>query len=250
MTPRIFVDPALIANDANRIALNEQDSHYLIQVLRLKPGSAVQIFDGQGCRYDARLISGNKRGVELGELQHAEALPVSALRITLIQGIARGDRMDWLIEKSCELGVHQIMPVTTANSTVRVAQERAQKKQDHWRRVAIAACAQSGRDTVPDVFAATSLTTAITACENHTIICLLPDATQSLAAWAHDHDTLNQGADLALVVGPESGLTSVEADELVQRGAIALSIGPRVLRTETAGVTALAVLQASAGDLR
>jgi len=185
----------------------------------------------------------------LGELRQVPGLPASPLRITLVQGIARGDRMDWLIEKSCELGVHQIMPVNMASSTARVASDRAEKKKLHWRRIAIAACAQSGRDTVPAVMTATSLTKAITAIdENHTVICLQPDAAQSLAAWSNEHE-LNAGANIALVVGPESGFSGAETDELMQHGAVALSIGPRVLRTETAGVTAIAILQSIAGDL-
>ena len=250
MTPRVFVTPEQLANDAGSIALPEQDSHYLSQVLRLKPGATIELFDGQGNRYEATLTSGDKRRVELGELRGIEALPDSPLRVTLVQGIARGDRMDWLIEKSCELGVHRIMPVNTANSTARVAPDRAEKKRVHWHRVAVSACAQSGRDTVPEVFEATSLTAAINACgENHPIIGLMPSAKQSLAAWSNEQK-LYPGAGITLVVGPESGFSDAESQSLTQRGVSALSVGPRVLRTETAGVIGLAVLQAIAGDLK
>jgi 16S rRNA (uracil1498-N3)-methyltransferase len=251
MTPRIFVTPEALNNDAGQLVLNQQDSHYLSQVLRLRPGAEVQVFDGQGNRYGCKLISGDKRQVTLGDVRRVDGLPASALRITLVQGIARGDRMDWLIEKSCELGVHEIMPVNTANSTARVTPERAEKKRVHWRRVAVSACAQSGQDHVPEIHAATALSAAINACrESHIIVGLQPGAAQSLAAWSRENDQLRGAANIALVVGPESGFSDDESDALKQDGAIMLSIGPRVLRTETAGVAALAVLQAIAGDLQ
>jgi 16S rRNA (uracil1498-N3)-methyltransferase len=256
MIPRIFVRPEQLAKDADQLALGEQDSHYLCQVLRLKPGATVQIFDGQGNRYDAQLAISDKRHSVVNALQPVKGLSASAIRITLVQGIARGDRMDWLIEKSCELGVHQIMPVNTANSTARVSKDRADKKQRHWHRVAVAACAQCGRDTVPAIAAVTSLTAAIAALgTDQCVICLTPGATQSLAQWCHtvsrsEQRELQAGAEITLVVGPESGFSETETKDLIERGAIALGIGPRILRTETAGITALTVLQTIAGDLQ
>ncbi len=255
MTPRIFVEPALLANQAASVELNAQDSHYLVQVLRLKPGAAVQIFDGSGNRYDASLTRDDKRRAELSNICAVPAMPLGKLAVTLIQGIARGDRMDWLIEKSCELGVRKIMPVSTEKSTVRVADERADKKLSHWQRVAQSACAQCGQDMLPEIAPPMSLGAAIADhSPAHPLLCLQPESAVSLSNWAARLDTAGASATapiaLSIIVGPESGFTGAELRELENAGAISVRIGPRVLRTETAGTTALTVLQAIAGDLQ
>lgn len=251
------MEPAHLAGSKDSVGLNADDSHYLVQVLRLKPGAAVQVFDGNGNRYDATLTRHDKRSAELGNIRAAIATSPGKLAVTLIQGIARGDRMDWLIEKSCELGVRRIMPVSTDKSTVRLAEERAEKKHAHWCRVARSACAQCGQDTMPDISRPMSLGDAVNASIQYPtqpVLCLQPESVLSLSAWTTEF-AANTAPDteriaLSIVAGPESGFTEAEHQQLENAGATSVSLGPRVLRTETAGIAALTVIQALAGDLR
>lgn len=269
MTPRILVPPELLAQPGGPVTLDRDQAHYLGQVLRLRVGDAIQVFDGQGQRFDSSVL-------ELERKRAVISTPVPALRpgqgraaprLQLVQGLARGDRMDWVIEKSTELGVAAVRPLAARNSSIKLSGERAHNRCEHWRRVARAACMQCGQDTVPVIYPVADLPAVLRestvsgndAFQQHApLLVLNPQADISLASWANQ--LAGQGAGIhgankpvetvTLFVGPESGFSSDEVQQLTAAGTQSVSVGPRILRTETAGIAALCVLQALLGDLK
>ena len=225
--------------------LPEAVAHHL-HVVRMQPGDALTLFDGRGGQYRASLIdAGKKRAsalVEAHEAVEAE-LPYA---ITLAQGLPEGSKMDWIIEKAVELGVAAIQPLAARRSVVRLSGERAEKRQAHWQGVIVAASEQCGRNRLAELapLAGVDAWLAAPASPPQPTILLSPRAEQSLAAWA--------GASgpqaLRLMIGPEGGFSAEEEAAAVAAGAIALSIGARVLRTETAGLAVVSTLNALWGQ--
>jgi len=239
---RVHVDAALSAGAT--IALPESAATHLVRVLRLPPGSACVLFNGDGNDYDARISSVGKRSV-VAEVVGARAVDnESPLRITLVQGIARGEKMDWILQKATELGIHAIVPVGSERSEVKLDPERAGKRLAHWRSVVISACEQCGRARVPEIAAAQSLQAALSDLPAVPRFLLDPEAMQSIAGIPQP---LASGCVLA--VGPEGGWSPRDREVLQQAGFSGLRLGPRILRTETAGIAAIAALQAHFGDL-
>ncbi|MDE2406663.1 MAG: 16S rRNA (uracil(1498)-N(3))-methyltransferase [Xanthomonadaceae bacterium] len=238
---RSFVDLPLHAGDT--IALPEGTAAHLIRVLRLQAGDACVLFNGDGCDYDARIVAIGK-GDARAEIVGARRIDnESPLRIVLLQGIARGEKMDWILQKATELGVARILPVFSDRSEVKLDGPRADKRLAHWREVVISACEQSGRARVPEVAAPQPLAQAAALREGRGFL-LDPFADNTLA--------LLQGGALracTLAIGPEGGWSPRDREHLVAAGHEGLRLGPRVLRTETAGIAAIAALQALAGDL-
>jgi 16S rRNA (uracil1498-N3)-methyltransferase len=217
---------------------------HVSRVLRLRGGDPVTLFNGDGWEYPGtiRSLGGGFVQVELGE--RLAGIAESPLALTLVQGIARGERMDMVVQKATELGVARIVPLRAERSVVRLDPKQEQRKLDHWRAVAVAACEQSGRSRLPLVEAPVGLDEwlALGPAPARRLT-LAPGAAQSLrglgGAWT----------DAALLVGPEGGLTDAERARAARAGYEACSLGRRVLRTETAALAALAVLQAVHGDL-
>lgn len=242
---RIHLDSPL--GSGRRVALPPQAAQHVTRVLRLRSGAALTVFDGRGGEYAATLeVAGRDTAtVELGE--HSAIERESPLRITLLQGLARGERMDWVVQKATELGVQRIVPVATARSVVQLDAERGTKRTDHWLAIAAAACEQCGRNTLPEIAAPLSLEAALReASATDLRLALHPDSGESLRTVL--------GADVAcpsvaLLIGPEGGLDETEVALARQDGFRVVHLGPRVLRTETAGIAALAALQCLAGDL-
>ncbi|MBN8717170.1 16S rRNA (uracil(1498)-N(3))-methyltransferase [Thermomonas sp.] len=227
----------------SEIALPEDVSAHLLRVLRLSPGDACVLFNGDGHDYDARLLVADKRGARAEILAARPVANESPLRITLLQGIARGEKMDFILQKATELGVARVLPVESERSEVRLPAARAEKRLAHWRQVVVSACEQSGRATVPEVLPPQPLASAAAQREGRGFL-LDPQADASLAAL--------RGAPLAactLAIGPEGGWSPRDRAQLDAAGFNGLRLGPRVLRTETAGLAAIAALQALAGDL-
>ncbi len=225
------------------VVLPEDTAAHLVRVLRLQAGDACVLFNGDGFDYDARIVAADKRGAQAEVLGSRRIDNESPLRITLLQGIARGEKMDLILQKATELGVVRILPVDSERSEVKLDAQRAAKRLAHWREVVVSACEQSGRAVVPEVLAPQSLAQGATQREGRGFI-LDPFADNTLASL--------QGGDLracTLAIGPEGGWSPRDREHLVAAGYEGLRLGPRVLRTETAGLAAIAALQAMAGDL-
>lgn len=213
---------------------------HAIQVLRLKQGDMIRLFDGQGAEYEATLISVDKRSstVQLGERLPSEIK--SPLSITLIQGISKGDRMDIAIQKAVELGVSKIIPVITERCNVQLKAERSDKKWTHWHGVIVSACEQSGRNILPELAPIMPLQQAVAECQNGWI--LSPVAQTSLSALP-PQEVMN------IAIGPEGGFSDEELLSVEQNGFQSLRFGPRILRTETAAIAVISAAQAMWGDL-
>ena len=224
--PRFFVEAALRA-DATLTLPAEVARH--AQVLRLQPGDTLALFDGSGGQYRARLVEIDKRNA-------------------LAQGIAGGDKMDWVIEKAVELGVAAVVPLSTARGVVKLSGERADKRVAHWRGVVRASCEQCGRNRVPDVapvrgFGAWLDTLPAAPADGELRLLLSPRASVPFASLPD----APPAAEVTLLIGPEGGLSPDEENAARAHGFTALSLGPRVLRTETAGAAVLAALAARWG---
>jgi len=242
---RIHVDAPLSGGDL--VELPEGAAAHLVRVLRLQPGDACVLFNGDGHDYDARIASVGKRGTSVQVEGRRAVDNESPLRITLLQGIARGEKMDLVLQKATELGVAAVLPVGSERSDVRLDEARAAKRLAHWRQVVASACEQSGRARVPEVAPPRSLAAALQA---------LGDSGTG-ARWLLDPFAERSAAEVPatidaciLAVGPEGGWSPGDRALLRDAGFAGLRLGPRVLRTETAGLAAIAVLQARAGDLR
>ena len=227
-----------------RVPLPEDKSLHLLRVLRLRAGDAVTLFNGDGHDYPARITGTEKKTVELTVEGVQARGNESPLAITLLQGVARGDKMDLILQKATELGVHAIQPVLTERTEVKLEGERAERRLAHWRGVVAAACEQSGRARLPAVAEPLPLQAAVAA---------LPATARRLILDPHQGRALKAlGIDasrpLALVIGPEGGLGERDLGLLMQSGFEGVRLGPRVLRTETAGLAVLAALQALYGD--
>lgn len=241
---RMHVEARLAVGD--RIALPASAAGHLVRVLRAGVGAACVLFNGDGRDYDARIIAIGKRGVEV-EIVSARALDnESPLRITLLPALTRGEKMDWLLQKATELGVAGFVPVHSERSEVKLDRERAGRRGAHWHAVIVAACEQSGRAIVPPVAPPCPLATAVHGLAPATARLVLdPQA-------AHGLETHGAGAagELVLAIGPEGGWSPRDLQMLRSMGFKSLRLGPRILRAETAGIAAIAALQACCGDFR
>jgi 16S rRNA (uracil1498-N3)-methyltransferase len=238
--PRLYLNQPLTA--PGRIVVSGDRHNYLCRVLRLRSGGHVTLFNGDGCDYPATLGHERRDGVEL---EIGAALPrsiESPLRITLLQGISKGDRMDYTLQKGVELGVAQFVPLTMVRSVVQLDGERAERRLNHWRGIVISACEQSGRNLLPEVTPITTLA-AWLACHCEQGIYLDPLADQPLSCITPRTNTLH------LIIGPEGGMDERERQLLRDHGWQGVSLGPRILRTETAGLAAIAIVQGLYGDM-
>ena len=241
MTPRL-----LVANAAPgaAVALDERQSHYLAVVLRLKAGAVLELFDGRGHRFAARLAVCERRGCVADSLLAVTASIESPLVVTLAQCLPAGDKMDWIVEKAVELGVHRIVTLHAQRSAPRGDATRRERRHAHWLRITQAACMQSGRDFLPEVTAPQPLARWLGSAGVHGVrLALVPGAATRLSRVAIAPNTA-----VAVLVGPESGFSDEERDAMSASGFVPVEMGARVLRTETAGLAALAALQALLGD--
>lgn len=241
-TIRSHVDQPLAVGQ--RLHLPEDSSLHLLRVLRLGPGDAVTLFNGDGHDYAARLLSAAKRGAEVEVLSRQPVARESPLRITLAQGLARGEKMDLVLQKATELGVAAFAPVLTERTEVKLDAERAGKRLAHWNGILAAACEQSGRAVVPQLSEPVPLAQYAAAEAAPLRLALDPNGERGLRTL-----DLVPGQAIALVVGPEGGLSERDLATLRVAGFQGLRLGPRVLRTETAGLAAVAALQALYGDM-
>ena len=239
--PRFHCPLPLAIGDV--LALPENVAHH-IQVIRLQAGSMVTLFNGDGNEYGATLTLLEKKRVTV-EVKTCTARSVELpYAITLAQALPEAAKMDWIIEKAVELGVAGIQPLSAQRCVVRLSAERAEKRQSHWQGIIVSASEQSGRNRLAQLVPVTDFSRWIAQQDLHKRILLSPRAEQSLADWAR-----HQPAQaVTLLIGPEGGFSDDEENLAIAHGAIALSMGPRVLRTETAGLAALATLAGAWGD--
>jgi 16S rRNA (uracil1498-N3)-methyltransferase len=239
---RVHVDQPLVP-DAD-VLLPEAAAYHVARVLRLRAGAPIVAFDGSGgdFRCEVLAVEGDRVRIRVGS--RAPGLPESPLAITLVQAISRSERMDWTLQKATELGVTAIAPVLSARSVVRLDARQAEKKLRHWQAIVAGACEQCGRSVLPVIRAPQELDAYLAnATRDGQRFVLSPSGPASLAGLA------SVSARVTLLIGPEGGLEDAEFDRAAQAGFSPVRLGPRVLRTETAGIVALAVLQALWGDL-
>jgi len=237
--PRFFVEGGLRVGAT--IELPDAVAHHAQHALRLRDGAAIVLFDGRGGEYAARLAAGRRAAAEVLAFDPVER--ESPLAVTLIQSFVPNEKLDWIIEKSTELGVARIVLAPAERSVARLDAQRLARKRAHWREVAIAACCQCGRNRVPDILDAPTIADALALahdCEARLL--LAPGAREALARYA-------RARSIGVAIGPEGGFTEQEIALAQRAGFVVAALGPRVLRTETAGPAALAALQAIAGDL-
>ncbi len=223
------------------VNLPKEASHHCIQVLRYKVNSELVLFNGDGFDYHARISSISAKSCQVEILSKYQPDTESKLKIHLYQGIARGDKMDLIIQKSVELGVFQITPIFTERCNVRLTEKRLTKKQAHWQQVAISASEQSGRAIVPKINTAISIKD-IQLTENASSYHLDPAATNQLA-------DCTPNISINLFIGPEGGFSELDRQKLSNLSSQGLRIGPRILRTETAGLSCISILQSHFGDM-
>lgn len=233
---RFFIDAPL---SLGTHALPEASAHYISRVLRLSAGAAVQLFDGSGNEYRGELAEVGKKQVNVELREQLRGLPEPVLRVHLGQGLSRGERMDWAIQKATELGATEITPIVSERCEVRLKDERADKRLAHWRQIAISACEQCGRSVIPIIHPPTPL---------HEWLAIEAELKLVLHPVAEPLSAHQPPATLAFLIGSEGGLTDAEIEQARLSGFRPARLGPRVLRTETAPVVALSVAQQLWGD--
>jgi len=240
---RVFVDRPLVPE--REVELRDSVAHHLSRVLRLRAGAPLVGFDGTGSDYRCEIlaIEGDRVRVRVGP--RLPGLPESPLGITLVQAVSRGERMDWTLQKATELGVRTIAPVLSARSVVRLDERQSEKKLRHWQGIVAAACEQCGRSVPPEVRPPRPLDDYLADPAPGTQrLVLSPVGPASLAGLA------SLEAPVELLIGPEGGLEDAELSRAAAAAFAPVRLGPRILRTETAAIVALTVLQALWGDLR
>jgi 16S rRNA (uracil1498-N3)-methyltransferase len=241
---RVFVDAALEA-DA-RVTLESSAATHVTRVLRLRKGDSLTLFNGRGGEYAAVIDATRGAVVTVVVGAHDRVERESPLKVTVAQGISRGERMDLVVQKATELGVHTIVPVLTERSVVRLDERQAQRKVQHWRAVAIGGCEQCGRNRVPHLAPPRPLREFI---RDGSEQCPAARLLLSPASPGRFDDLPRGLGAITVLTGPEGGLTDEEERAAVAAGYTAVGLGPRVLRTETAALVALALLQQQFGDL-
>ncbi len=226
------------------ISLSKEQAHYALTVLRLKDNRIVEVFDGKGTQALATLKQSSRRSADITITEISSPDSESPLNTILLQGISKGDRMDYTIQKCVELGVHEIRPLLTQHCDIKLNPQKLEKLHLHWQNIAISACEQSNRNVVPIIHPAETYTDWLA---NNT-------PAKGLVLNPYAKGGLNQvSVDLAkhpihLLIGPEGGLSDAEVEQAVQAGLTDIQLGKRILRTETAGVAVLSALQLLWGD--
>lgn len=223
--------------------LPDDCAHHAARVLRLCIDDVITLFNGDGGEWLARITHIDRQRVRVFVERYLIVDRESALQTHLIQGISSGDRMDYTLQKAVELGITHIYPVTCTRSVVRLRGERASKKREHWQQLVIAACEQCGRNTLPTVADITDLAECLSRQTAGVRIVLDPRAKRTLQHCS------KPDSSVAVLVGPEGGFAVEELDAALRCGFVAARLGPRILRTETAGVVAMTAIQWLWGDL-
>ena len=221
-------------------------AHHAARVLRLREGDPVQLFDGHGNEHHGVIAELVGRSVVVSGLSTIEVDRESPLKVLLAQALTSSEKMDWVLQKATELGVTEFQPLATERSVARLTNERAEKRNEHWRQVAISACEQCGRNQLPEIHAPLDIILWLQQMREmpFTKFILLPDGTASLRLQPEPQDKI------IILVGAEGGFTQAESVAAIQCGFASIRMGSRVLRTETAAIAGLAALQTLWGDFK
>ena len=240
---RVFVDEG--ASVGGNIVISGADAHHITKVLRKRAGDSLLICDKAYYEYECEII---KAGEEVTALVKAVAMSENEpkCRITLYQGIAKGEKMDWIIQKCTELGVHTFVPLKLKNCTVRITDNDAPKKTARWQRIAGEACKQCGRSHIPEVTAPMTLEEAV---QDAKSTCVLVMSEHEMSRSIKDALGEAGKNDISLFIGPEGGFDKSEISFLTEAGAVTATLGKRILRTETAAVAAAAIILYEHGDM-
>ena len=242
--PRIYTPQPLETQQS--LVLEPGASRHVLTVLRFKPGATLVLFDGSGREFDAQLEAVGNRRARVRISIERSTRSESPLQVTLAQGISRGERMDYTLQKAVELGVAEIIPLLTECSVVRLDVEQKERKREHWQQLVIGACEQSGRVRVPAVRAPLPLGEFLSSPQRPGLNLLLDPTANAVV----NDLPAPQAHQILLLVGPEGGLSDAEIAAAQRAGFTRIRFGPRILRTETAALVALSLLQARWGDLR
>ena len=244
--PRFFVDPGGISDGAVRIT--GPDVVHITRALRLGKGTAVVVLDGRGKSYEAEILNTGRDEVLCEIKKELMEVPACPVKVTLVQGIPKGDKMDIIIQKGTELGVSRVVPLICSRAVVKLDGERALRKSERWQRIALEAAKQCRRPDVPEVSGPADLARVLAA---------LPEKSLALIPWEEENtvslkDILhknNTGEEIYVFIGPEGGFTPGEVEQARASGVRPVTLGPRILRTETAGIAVLALVLCRWGDL-
>jgi 16S rRNA (uracil1498-N3)-methyltransferase len=241
---RLFVDKPLAVGQ--EIILPKESAHYLLNVLRLRVGREVNLFNGKGGEYVARLIAATKKKAKLQIDEYKNIERESPLPLILVQAISRPEHFNYTLQKSVELGVQRIVPVITERSPP-LDQTKITKREQHWRKIIISACEQCGRNRLPQLEEVLPLHIWLAKKSQRGIV-LSPLGEHCLSDALKRENTLSARVSVTVLIGAEGGLSEAEIQQAIQAGYLDIRLGSRILRTETAAVTVLAICQALAGD--
>ncbi|WMW82069.1 16S rRNA (uracil(1498)-N(3))-methyltransferase [Undibacterium cyanobacteriorum] len=240
--PRFYCPCPLVIGST--IDLPAETAHHIF-VLRLQLGDQLELFNGEGGSFLAILIEVGKKQARAEIKLHRALETELPFGLSLAQALPEGNKMDWIIEKAVELGVSNIQPLAAQRCVVKLNCERAEKKSQHWRSIIQAASEQCGRNRLAHLGELVDVQKWLTQQDLHKRILLSPRGSESLADWARHHSA----QAITVMIGPEGGFSDAEEKMAIEHGAICLSMGPRVLRTETAGIVAASILSASWGGI-
>lgn len=245
--PRIFLSPECRL-EGDEIFVAGAEAAHLTRVLRLRPGAEIDVLDGEGRTWRARILAADRDGVRARVTGSRAAAPEPPVRLTLVQGLARGEKMDLIIQKAVEIGVARIIPANCARTVIRLDEERGWRRRERWQKIAVEAAEQCGRGAVPVIEPPQALVDALS---------LLRSGALALLLWEGERatglkdvlDSVPRAEDVFVFVGPEGGFTADEVEACTAAGARPVSLGPRILRTETAGLVVTALVLYAWGDL-
>lgn len=245
---RFFVTPESVSG--NMVLIDKEQSHHILKVLRLKSGDQVELFDGQGHVFSG-ILSRQENGGVLAEIQNkVYHTNEPAVRVVLAQGIARGEKMDYLIQKAVEIGVSAIVPFVSERTVVVLDQNKSQRKNDRWKKIAREACKQSKRNIIPEISPVILWPQLLTSLQDKRAVILYEEEEnirlrEILAGYKDDLKTRS----ITIIVGPEGGFTPDEIQMAKDRNISVAGLGSRILRTETAGLAAASIILYEGGDL-
>jgi 16S rRNA (uracil1498-N3)-methyltransferase len=240
----IRIHTPLQLSQSTLITLDSNAAHHLTTVLRKKTGFSFKLFDGSGAEFSATIVKIDKREVEVEILEKLQTEQPTALEIALFIALSKGDRMDFALQKAVELGIHTITPIISERTVVRLSTKRLERKMEQWQKIIVSACEQSGRCLIPTLNSVCLIDQIATS--PPTGLSILLDHRSELTLGQLEKPTTS----VNLIVGPEGGLSAIERERLIGAGFSGIRLGPRVLRTETAPLAALAAIQMLWGDFR